>query len=154
VSVDSYVEDVSTFLAQPWPRNRVLSGNRRIWKQDSELVKKILEVDLVPEDSCIELSCKDFSLLGLDGPWLKEKWYGTEYMTHKIDQEILQLVSSYTYRWVMLSDSMRRPRLLGISWNYTCPDRMHSFQLGSLSIGLKWRRCENSLPTRFKLILW
>jgi insulysin len=91
-SAESYASYAAGLLSNPWPKERALSGSYRLWKPDFGLVAKILNNDLVPEKSCIRLSGMDFSLLGLDGPWSKEKWYGTEYMVHKTDQELLSKV--------------------------------------------------------------
>jgi insulysin len=94
---ESYTPYAASLLSNPWPKERALSGDYRLWKPDLGLLTKILKNDLVPEKSCIRLSGMDFSLLGLDGPWLKEKWYGTEYMVHKIDQELLSKVCQFSH---------------------------------------------------------
>lgn len=94
-SAESYASSVAEILSRPWVRDRVLSGQTLVWKPDDELVKKTLEIELAPEKGSVTLACKDFTSIDLNGPWLKEKWYETEYMRQKLDPAILEKVGFY-----------------------------------------------------------
>jgi hypothetical protein len=70
-------------------------------------MKKTLEEELAPERGSVTLACKDFSSIELDGPWLKEKWYGTEYMMQRLDSAILDKVSSASSHGHLSTIAMR-----------------------------------------------
>ncbi|PVF92439.1 hypothetical protein CPB86DRAFT_819632 [Serendipita vermifera] len=86
---ESYVSRVAELLSRPWAKERTLSGSRVIWKSDFTLVRNMLHRELLPEAGSIMITAKDFSPIGLDGPWQHEKWYGTEYIIREIETDIL-----------------------------------------------------------------
>jgi insulysin len=93
---ESYVSRVAELLSRPWAKERILSGSRVIWKSDQSLIHKMLHQDLLPEAGSVMITAKDFSSIGLDGPWQHEKWYGTEYLIQNMDPEILTKVGALT----------------------------------------------------------
>lgn len=88
-SPQSYVSRLSEYLSRPWPKERLLSGPTRLWKYDETLLRNMIEQLLAPEAGSAILSSKDFQGVDLDGPWLKEKWYGTEYFIQSLEEEVL-----------------------------------------------------------------
>lgn len=94
---ESYASRLAGLMAFPWPRERLLSGSEKIWIDQPDLWRNLLEVDMAPEKGSVLMSSKDFTGTGIDGPWMKEKWYGTEYMTQKMDPEILKMVRSLVF---------------------------------------------------------
>jgi insulysin len=91
---EGYVSRLAEIMARPWPRERLLSGSSKVWIDQPDLWRNFLEVDMAPEKGSVLLCSKDFIDTGIDGPWTKEKWYGTEYMIQKMDPAILKMVRS------------------------------------------------------------
>lgn len=89
---EGYASRLSELMARPWPRDRLVSGSAKVWKENVELVRQMLGVDMAPDNGSVLICSKDFTPAGIDGPWLKEKWYGTEYMIQKLDPKILKKV--------------------------------------------------------------
>ena len=88
---------LAELMARPWPRERLLSGSTKIWADQPELWRNMLEVDMAPEKGSVLICSNDFAGIGIDSPWMKEKWYGTEYMTQKIDPAILKMARNLVF---------------------------------------------------------
>ncbi|KAG8817090.1 Insulinase (Peptidase M16) [Serendipita sp. 401] len=89
-SPDSYVVRLSELLSRPYPKEQILSAQTKVWEQDDALTRDLLENGFAPRAGSVMLSSKDFSSIGLEGPWSNEKWYGTEYIIQRIDPAILE----------------------------------------------------------------
>ncbi|KAG8828958.1 Insulinase (Peptidase M16), partial [Serendipita sp. 399] len=89
-SPDSYVVRLSEHLSRPYPRDQLLSAATKVWEQDESLIRDLMENGFAPHAGSVLLSSKDFSSIGLEGPWLHEKWYGTEYIIQRIDPAVLE----------------------------------------------------------------
>ncbi|KIM25114.1 hypothetical protein M408DRAFT_223654 [Serendipita vermifera MAFF 305830] len=85
---ETHVIRLSEALLLPWPRERLLSGRKKIWKQEDDLVRSMLEPFLVPMAGKVTLSSNDFSAIKLDVSWNKEEWYGTEYIRRPLNPEL------------------------------------------------------------------
>lgn len=91
-SPEGYASRLSELLSRPVPTDRLISGAMKVWTANGPLATKILYEDLAPERGSVMLSSKDFGPIGLEGPWSKEKWYGTEYIRRHLDPDILERV--------------------------------------------------------------
>ena len=76
-------ESVATALAvrlNQWSTTEdVLCGPYIYSEYSPDAVKEVLD-SLRPENARVFLAAKYFEDIGLQGQWLQEKWYGTDYM--------------------------------------------------------------------------
>lgn len=85
---ERYTTYLSEHVKWPTPRDLLLSGPALVWESDEELVHKILD-ELTVENGRVVVMAKEHPI---DGPWLSEKWYETEYQVEKLDDEFLHEV--------------------------------------------------------------
>ena len=89
----NYVSSLAEKLADPYPRDRIITGSSLIWEWNEGLVRELL-AGLTAENSRITVMAKDLDALAPKGNWLKEKWYGTEHKQMRLPEEWIQKVSS------------------------------------------------------------
>lgn len=84
------VNHLSNLLLTQWPRERLVKGPTGIWKQDESALRTLLGVYLAPEAGSVLLSSNSLSSIGIDGPWMTERWYGVQYMEDRLNPEVFQ----------------------------------------------------------------
>lgn len=94
-SPGDYVSSLAERLTLPWSKDRIISGNTRLWKWDEPAVREMLERDFAPEAVVLTLLTKDFSEIDLDGAWLEEPWYKTKYKVFPLDGGLMEKVGNH-----------------------------------------------------------
>ncbi|KUI56296.1 hypothetical protein VP1G_03557 [Cytospora mali] len=80
-----FTSKTSSVMQRPLPREWLLSGLSRLRKFDAQLIRKGIEC-LQPENLRMTIVSRDFP-----GKWeKKEKWYGTEYTSEKIPDDLME----------------------------------------------------------------
>ncbi|OJT06440.1 Insulin-degrading enzyme [Trametes pubescens] len=87
----SYATALAHALAEPYPPEQLLSGAHLYRDWDESLVRQVLD-GFVPERVRVTLQAKTHheDIVRNDVEWVTEKWYGTQYVVQKMEQELLQ----------------------------------------------------------------
>ncbi len=95
----SYATALAHALAEPYPPEQLLSGAHFYRDWDESLVRQVLD-GFVPERVRVTLQAKTHheDIVRNDVEWVTEKWYGTQYVVQKMEQELLQKVSNLCAR--------------------------------------------------------
>ena len=76
---ESIATAIAVRLNQWYTTEDVLCGPYIYSEYSPDSVKEVLN-SLSPENARVFLAAKSFEDIGLQGQWLQEKWYGTDYM--------------------------------------------------------------------------
>ena len=76
---ESIATAIAVRLNQWYTTEDVLCGPYIYSEYSPDSVKEVLS-SLRPENARVFLAAKSFEAIGLQGQWLQEKWYGTDYM--------------------------------------------------------------------------
>jgi len=76
---ESFATALAVRLNQWYTTEDVICGSYIYSEYSPGSVKEVLN-SLRPENARIFLTAKSFEDIGLQGQWLQEKWYGTDYM--------------------------------------------------------------------------
>ena len=76
---ESIATAIAVRLNQWYTTEDVLCGPYIYSEYSPDSVKEVLN-SLRPENARVFLAAKSFEAIGLQGQWLQEKWYGTDYM--------------------------------------------------------------------------
>ncbi|KIP05202.1 hypothetical protein PHLGIDRAFT_129039 [Phlebiopsis gigantea 11061_1 CR5-6] len=91
----TYARELARRLLDPVPPERILDFGALVREWDETGVRELLEA-LVPERGRVLLMAKDHDAgvlgngVGVEQVWEKERWYGTEYVVKKLDDEFIQ----------------------------------------------------------------
>lgn len=103
----AYALYIASAIMQPVPRALLLSGPSLTWDWDEHLLRSTL-AHLVIESSLILVAAQDHTVLGKDGHWHTEPWYGTQYMEEEPDSDLIAAVgvhSGVLQLWMPLTES-------------------------------------------------
>lgn len=96
INAYAYAAQLTHHMKWPTPRNLILSSPELFWEHDEDLFRSI--VNAMAVDNCqIYVLGKDLDKLDIPGTWEKEKWFGAEYKTMKLNEELYHKVKSYPY---------------------------------------------------------
>lgn len=91
----AYALYVADTIKQPVPRALLLSGPILTWEWDEYLLQSTL-AHLVIENCLILIAAQDHSVLGKNGHWHTEPWYGTQYMEEQLNSDLIAAVGVHS----------------------------------------------------------
>jgi insulysin len=94
---ESFATSLAVRLNQRYTTEDVLCGPYLYSEYPHDAVKEILD-SLRPEIARVLLAAKSFEDIDLQGQWLKEKWYGTDYMHGSLESTTLVYFHIYSTR--------------------------------------------------------
>lgn len=90
----AHAKALAASLLEPYPPQMLRSRGALNREWDESAVRELLEV-LQPEWGRLFLVARDHDpvIVGDQGAWETEKWYGTEYQVKRLDAELVEKVS-------------------------------------------------------------
>jgi secreted Zn-dependent insulinase-like peptidase len=89
-SPDAYATYLSQAMNEDVEREHIISRGVFNWTFDPANINELVSC-LTPENSRIFVAAKTFDVLGLNGDWEKERWYGTRFLQQEFSPAALKV---------------------------------------------------------------
>jgi insulysin len=84
---EEYVATLSDLLQRPYTRENLLSASMKVWDWDEGEIRDTLNM-LSVNTGRVMVMAKNLDDVSPNVPWVKEKWYETEYKLQRLPEEI------------------------------------------------------------------